>query len=143
MSLLKTHGVIEEIQDYIAANSGLGYTTGTNFVIGDVLDMATLGATEAIDLSMYVEGAQLIPSGKRWYMHRNIRFVFKSTFGQGAVNKAWEFVDWVVNERSFYTTTYRVWYEVLSKPPSVIGATRADAYLADTVVQFLLLNKTG
>jgi len=143
MPLLKAHGVIEEIQDYIASDSGLGYTTGSNFVIGDVLDMATLGATKAIDLSMYDEGARLVPSGKRWYMHRNVRFVFKSTFGQGAVNKAWEFVDWLVNERTFFTPTYRVWWEALSKPPSVIGATRADAYLADTVVQFLLLNKTG
>ncbi len=143
MTLLKTHGVIEEIQDYIASDSDLGYTVGTNFVIGDVLDMATLGSTEAIDLSMFDEGAQLVPSGKRWYMHRNIRFVFKSTFGQGAVNKAWEFVDWVINQRMFFTTTYKVMWERLSKPPTVIGATRADAYLADTVVQFLLLNKTG
>jgi len=143
MSQLKCHGAIEEIQDYISANSGLGYTTGTNFVIGDILDMATLGATEAIDLTMYDEGGSLTPSGRRWHIRRNIRFIFKDTFGQGAVNKAWKFVDWLGNERTFTTSTYRVWWERNSKLPSIIGATRADTYLADVVAQFLLLTKTG
>ena len=89
MTQLQCHGAIEEIQDYIAANSGLGYTVGTNFVIGDILDLATLGATKAIDLTMYDEGATLEPSGRRWHMHRDIRFVFKGDFGQGTDWKEW------------------------------------------------------
>ena len=143
MSQLKCHGAIEEIQDYIADNSGLGYSVGTNFVIGDIMDMATLAATKAIDLSMYDEGAKMEPSGRRWHMHRNIRFVFKGTFGQGAVNSGWKFVDWVGNQRVFHTTSYRVLWEGFPKLPSVIGATRAGTYLADTVVSFRLLTKTG
>ena len=143
MSQLKCHGAIEEIQDYIAANSGLGYTVGTNFVIGDILDLATLGATKAIDLTMYDEGATLEPSGRRWHMHRDIRFVFKGDFGQGAVNNAWKFVDWLGNNRSFSTASYKVMWENFPKLPSIIGATRADTYLSDVVSRFLFLNKTG
>ena len=143
MSQLKCHGAIEEIQDYIADNSGLGYSVGTNFVIGDILDLATLGATKAIDLTMYDEGATLEPSGRRWHMHRDIRFVFKGDFGQGAVNNAWKFVDWLGNNRSFSTASYKVMWENFPKLPSIIGATRADTYLSDVVSRFLFLNKTG
>jgi len=143
MTQLKCHGAIEDIQDYISSSSGLGYTTGTNFVIGDILDLSTLGATKAIDLTMYDEGATLEPSGRRWHMHRDIRFVFKGAFGQGAVNNAWKFVDWIGTLRTFTTPNYRVWVENFPKLPSIIGATRADTYLADAVARFLLLSKTG
>jgi len=143
MSQLKCHGAIEEIQDYIAANSNLGYTVGTNFVIGDILDMATLGETKAIDLTMYDEGGENVPSGRRWHMRRSIRFIFKGTFGQGAVNDAWKFVDWLGDQRAFTTTNYRVLWEDNPKLPSVIGATRSGTYLADVVASFLLFTRTG
>ena len=143
MSKLQCHGAIEELQDYIAANANLGYTVGTNFVIGDVLDLATLQETEAIDLTMFDEGGENLPSGRRWHMRRSVRFIFKGTFGQGAVNNAWKFVDWLGTRRAFSTTSYRVLWEENSKLPSVVGATRSGTYLADVVSSFLLFTKTG
>ncbi len=74
-------------------------------------------------------------------MHRDIRFVFKGDFGQGAVNNAWQFVDWVGNNRVFQTPSYKFIWENFPKLPSIIGATKADTYLADVVTRFLCLGK--
>ena len=134
----------EEIQDYLAANSGLGLTVGTNFTLGNLLNVQDLEqlATSKIDLTMYEEPGTLVETARKTRQERTFRFVYKGDYGQEAVNRCWSLVSYVQRTKTFLTATFRVWFSRVEKTPTVIAAGQDGTHLADTVITFNVWKKT-
>ena len=85
---------LEEVQDYLAANSGLGLVVRArgnegNFTISNLLDIDNLDRAlgAGIDCTMYEEGGTLTRTGRRHHQNRVVRFIYKGDYGQEAVTR--------------------------------------------------------
>jgi hypothetical protein len=119
---LRTQNLAEEIQDWIAANTtglSLTYTVGENFILGDALDIQDLDELSGsnVDLTMFEEGSSFVYGGSFVRQDRTFRFVHKGTYGQQAVNRAWELVEWFKNESKTFLSVSGL-YSSQSCPPS-------------------------
>lgn len=140
----------EELQDYIAQNSGLGLIVPGigpvgNFTIGNLLDVDNLDLLlgTGIDCTIFEEGGNLIRTGRRHRQERSFRFVYKGDAGQTAVNSCWRLLQFLENARTFLTSTFRVWVARTDKLPTVIAADQAGTHLADFVMTFFVFNRVG
>ncbi len=140
----------EELQDFIAQNSGLGLVVpGTgpvgNFTIGNILNVDNLDLLlgSGIDCTIFEEGGNLIRSGRRHRQERNIRFIYKGSFGQEAVNSCWLLLQYLENKKTFRTATFTVWIARTDKLPTVIAADQAGTTLADFVMTFFVFTRVG
>lgn len=141
-------GWAEELQDYIAENSGLGLVVpGTgpvgNFTLGDLLNVDNLDHLLGgqIDCTIFEEGGSLTRSGRRHHQERSVRFVYKGDRGQGVVNSCWRLLQFLENDRTFLTSTFRTWVARTDKLPTVIAADQAGTHLADFVMTFFVFNR--
>jgi len=136
----------EELQDWIADNYTVEtLTVGQNFILGNLLDLQDIAdyLASSVSLSMYEEGGNIVRTGRRHHQERSIRFVFKGQYGQEAVNKTWQLLQWLEDQKTFLSSTFRVWLARIDKLPSVIGADQDGIHLADSVVTFFVLYRTG
>lgn len=140
MRPLRTQNLAEEVQDWIAANAtglSLAYTVGENFILGDALDIQDLDELSGsnVDLTMFEEGSNFVYGGSFVRQDRTFRFVHKGTYGQQAVNRAWELVEWFKNEsRTFVTDTFRVLVVQFPVLPTIFARYRSGVHLADFVI---------
>ena len=141
MSTLKLQAFAEELQDYIEANSNLGYAAGTNFLLGHIYEIEDV--IQAPSLTMYEEAGGSIEFGRIPKTNRNIRFVFRDTYAQGALNRAFAFVEWAgkENNRRIQTSTFNVWLVRFFKMPTVVAAQRSNIYAADVVILYAVLSR--
>lgn len=148
--MLLSVGFIEALQDFIADNSGLGLTVGSagisgNLTVGNLLnvdDLETLLGSEIV-CTLFEEGGNIVRTGRRHRQERGVRFVYKGTHGQGAVNSCWTLLQFLENQKSFSTTDFTVWIARTDKLPGVIAADRGGTHLADFVMTFFVQNRTG
>lgn len=140
----------EQLQDYIATNSGLGLTVPAagvsgNLTLGNLLNLDDLGVLLGSEIvcTIFEEGGNIVRTGRRHRQDRSMRFVFKGVYGQEAVNLCWGLVEFLENQRSFTTSTFKVWVARTDKLPSVISADQAGTHLADVVITFFVYNRFG
>jgi len=140
----------EEVQDYIAENSGLGLVVPGvgpvgNLTLGNLLNVDNLDALlgSEIRCTIFEEGGNLNRTGRRHQQERSLRFVFKGEHGQEAVNSCLALLQFLENGRTFLTSTFRTWVARTDKMPTVIAADQAGTHLADFVMTFLVYNRTG
>ena len=142
MRKIDTSDFMEEIQDYIAANSSLGYVVGTDFFIGDILDIDAV--TQLQGLTMYDEGSSFPGRGRRLqYTERSVRFVVRDSSAQAANNRCWSLFDWMGTLWSFNTTSFDIKLARFDKLPSLFEARAAGVYLSDIVATFLVYPRWG
>ena len=142
---------LEEVQDYIAANSGLGLVVpgagvdGGNFTISNVLDIDNLDRAlgAGIDCTMFEEPGTITRTGRRHRQERTVRFVYKGSHGQEAVNSCQALLQYLENKRTFVTATFTVWVARTDKTPTVVAADQGGTHLADFVMTFLAKIRTG
>jgi len=145
LKLLRLTNLAEEFQTYIAANAtglSLRYVVAENFTIGDVLDMQDLEylAGSKIDLTLFDEGGNLVPSGSFVQQVRSFRFVTKGDYGQQAITHAQELLQWLWNTKTFKTSHFRIWVARVAKLPSLIARYRSGTNLADFVITTFAYN---
>jgi len=143
-------GWIEELQDYIAQNSGLGLIVPGagpvgNFTAGDLLNVDNLDQLlgSGIVCTIYEEGGNLVRTGRRHRQVRTLRFVYKGDIEQLAVNSCWSLIEFLENKLTFTTLTFKTWVARVDKLPTVIAKDQAGTHLADFVVTFFVYNRTG
>lgn len=140
MPRFSPRGFAEELQDYVAGESGLGYAVGADLFLANELDLD--GDAKLASMTMYEEGADLSPRERIPKQERTFRFAFRDSHEQGALNRAWDFVAWIGGLVAFATTTFSVKVLRIDKGPSAIEARRSGTFLADAVVTFLVMNRT-
>lgn len=141
--LLKLTNQIEEIQDYIAANSDLGYVVGENFTAENTMDFADLGRLlgSQVLLTIFDEGGELVPSGRITLQNRTYRFVTKGTSSHAAMERARELLEWLWNQKRFDTSTYRVLLRTVERMPTVVARGDSGSALADFLVSLVIFNR--
>lgn len=143
MKLLKLENLTEEFQDYIAANSGLGYVVGDNFTAEnsmDYTDQARLLNSKVL-LTIFDENGTLIPSGRQTRQEKYWRFVTKGTYANEALDRARALLVWLWNTKTFDLTTYRVLVAQTLKMPEIVARGESGSHLAEFVLQSLVFNK--
>ena len=143
MRLLVLRNLSEEIQDYIAANSGLGYIVGTNFTIENVMDYTDLERLlgSRILLTMFDEGGELRPSARLTHQERLFRFVVKGTHPNDSMDRARDLLKWLWDKKFFETATFRVWIAHVLRLPTVIVKGESGSTLSDFLISILVFNK--
>lgn len=137
----------EELQDAVAAFTGPdpALVVGENFTLGNVLDVGDLEGvlTESVVLTMFEEGFLPIRTGRSVHQERTVRFLYKGSYGQEALNRC--LVLWKALEDALYitTATYRVIVLRTDKGPGVVGADESGTHLADFIVTFFVKQITG
>lgn len=142
---------VEELQTYLADNSGLGLVipgrgvTGGNFTIGNLLNVDRLEDVLGSEIvcTMFEEGGNIIRTSRRHRQERTIRFLYKGEYGQAAVNSCWLLLQYLEDLKTFQTDTFRVWVARADKLPTVIAADQGGTHLADFVITFFALYRTG
>lgn len=142
---LNLNNFIEELQDYIADNAGLGYTVSgrsANLYAGGGLNIDDLSRVNSCTL--YDEGLDLLPGGKAFSMQeRPVRFAFLAkSNGMAAVNRAFSMLEWIANTRRLQTTNFTIRYLRLSSGPTIVDASDVGTFVADFVVVFLVTQRT-
>lgn len=140
MARFSPRNFIEQLQDYVAAESGLGYVVGTDCFVANELDID--GDAKLESLTLYEEGASFDPHARVPKQERSVRFLFRDGHEQAAMNRAWDFVEWIGDVVAFSTTSFSVRVLRVDKGPSVVEARRSGTFLADVVVTFLVMNRT-
>lgn len=147
--LIKAKNCAEEIQSYIADNSGLGLVVGTasaNFTLGNILDITDLDqylSSSPVVLTMFEEGGDSVSSHRNERIERTFRFLYKGSYGQEAINRCWDLLKYLWDLRKFETSTFSIWLMRKDKLPGIVAASQSGVYLADIVVTFLVSQKTG
>lgn len=146
MKKTKLRNLSEEMQDYIAshfldeATNQPVYTVGTqeaNFTIEDFVDIQDLdriALNHRVLLTMYYDGGTLHRTGKQSAHFCNYRFLAKGSHANNAMDRARALLEWLEDERTFVTATYRIWVLTQPRLPGVIGRGEHGSYLADFVV---------
>lgn len=136
----------EELQDYIAANSGLGYVVGgssANFTLEQVLDWEDIARLlrQKVLLTLFDDGGTLTPSGSQTHQSRNWRFVAKGTHANEALDRVRNVVTWLWNTKSFETATYRYVFVRVIGMPSILARGESGSHLAEASLQSLVFNR--
>lgn len=150
MAALSLAGWIEEVQDYIAENSGLGYVVAENFTIGesfesDLQDFVRSRPGDQVipaTLVVYDAGGSAIPAGSIARAQRSLRFVSRSReHGQAAIDALNRLLEWMQRAGSFPTATFRTLVERAPRLPDLVESNRAGEHLAELIVTFKVLNR--
>jgi hypothetical protein len=143
LKLLKLENLTEELQDYIADNSGLGYVVGENFTAENSMEYTDIARVlgSKVLLTIFDENGTLISSGRQTHQERYWRFVTKGTHANAALDRARELLVWLWNTKTFDLTTYRVLVAQTLKMPEVVVRGESGSYLAEFVLQTLVFNK--
>jgi hypothetical protein len=147
MRTLSLDNVLEEIQDYVATNSGLGYVVAENFTIGNPLDWHDiddlLGPGSRVDLSMHDERPTIRPTGRREHIEWPIRFVTKGDTANGALSRARSLATWLFNTHTFETAAgIRVWFlRAFASYPGLLARGDSGVCLADFTTRVLVLQR--
>jgi hypothetical protein len=141
--LLKLSNLIEEIQDYIADNSGLGYVVGQNFTAENSMSFTDIGRllSSQVLLTIFDEGGELVPSGRLTIQNRIFRFVTKGTTPNDAMDRARSLVEWLWNHKNLLTSTYRSQVRTLERLPTIIDRGEDGSTLVDFVVSMVVFNR--
>ena len=141
---LVMRGLAEEIQDFVAENSALGYVVGNggNFTIEDAADIQDLVrlANSEILLTQFDEGGTLIPGARRTAQERSFRFAAKGGHAQEALNRAHDLLSWLWNRKTFTTDSFRVLVLRVPRIPQVVLRGASGSHVADFVVTVLAYN---
>jgi hypothetical protein len=143
---LVMRGMVEELQAYIGANSGLGYVVGDggNATVedsADVQDLIRMGQQARILLTLFEEGGTLIPGARRTGQERSIRFATVGDSGQEALDRAHDLNSWLWNQKCFATDGFRILVLRVPRPPQVVLRGASGSHVADFVVTFLTYNR--
>lgn len=138
MPRLSPVNFIEELQDHIEDEAGLGYVVGTDLFVSNELDID--GDSKVETLTLYEEGFAPSTRERIPKQERTVRFLFRAADAQAAMNNAWTFVEWIGNAETFSTPKFRVWVLRFDKGATVTVARRSGTYVADVVVTFLVTN---
>jgi hypothetical protein len=136
----------EELQDYIAANSGLGYVVGGstgNFTLEQVLDLDDITRLlgQKVLLTLFDSGGTLTASGSQTHQTREWRFVTKGNHANEATDRARGILTWLWNLKTFETATYRFWFTRVIRMPSILARGESGSHLAEVSFQSLVFNR--
>lgn len=146
MKATKLRNLSEEIQDYVAANF-LDSTTGlpvytvdgasANFTLedyADIQDLEKVTTSNRVILTLFYDSGTLTRTGKQAVHYANYRFMAKGTTPTEAMDRCRALLEWLEDERTFVTTTFRVWMTQFPKLPSLVMRGENGSYLADFVM---------
>ncbi len=139
-------GFLEELQDHVADNSGLGFVSGTNFTIGQspdpIQDFPTLLTATRMRLTIYESSGTLARFSRRIHQERTLRFLHRGDFPQDAINRAWNLVEWFENE-SLHASLTSFTYRLLRTAtlPTIVASSEDGSALADHNMTLLVFNK--
>jgi hypothetical protein len=142
--LLELDNLSEELRDYIADNSGLGYVVGTNLTLENTMDFTDIGRLlgSRVLLTIFDEGGAIIPSSRFVFQDRNFRFVTKGTSSNQALGRGRDLFKWLWNKKTFGTSTYRWWLRPDNRRmPQIISRGENKSFLADFIFTFFVFNK--
>lgn len=148
MRPLVLEGFIEELQTYVADNysdtSNRTYTTAGNFVIGDVLDLEDFDrlVSQDVDLTIYDEAQAGQRSGRHQRATRGVRFLFKGSHAQDALDRGHAMVTWLSGLDQVELPSFYVWVERIARFPGIVAGKPSGAFLSDFVAHFLQIGKT-
>lgn len=136
----------QELQTEIAAlDLDPALVVGSNFTLGNFLNVGDLGGhfSEEVILAMFEDGFVPQRQGRKPLQERTIRFIYKGSYGQEAVDRCHALWEALEKKLYFNTATFTTAMLRTDKGASVIGADEAGTYLADFVVTFVAKNRTG
>ena len=141
-------GFLEDFQDHVADNSGLGFVVGTNFTIGQspdpIQDFPTILAATRMRLTIYESTGTLTRMSRRIHQERTFRFVHRGDHPQDAVNRAWGLVEWFENDNlhvTFPSNSFTYRFLRTATLPTIVASSEDGSALADHNMTLLVLNK--
>ena len=144
--LLKLRNASEELQDYVAFNSGLGYVVGGitgNFTIGQIFDWedAKRLLGEKVLLTLYDNGHTFYHTGGQKILEKSWRFVAKGSTANQALDRARDIETWLLNKRQFTTETFQFWFVDEVRSPAVVARGENGSHLAETILRGFVISR--